>query len=88
MSKSIPRLTGRNLCLTMVDNGPTGGYTAEMLTKSGTKTFLVEWKLDNCKHCGGAIPFNVVGEFGLLIDIINQRVTKMKLISPITSARN
>ena len=38
--------------------------------------------MDNCKPCGGAIPLCMVGEFDLPLDIIDRRVTKMKMISP------
>lgn len=42
----------------------------------------IERKLDNCKPCGGAIPLCMVGEFDLPLDIIDRKVTKMKMISP------
>ncbi|KAL7606055.1 hypothetical protein Lser_V15G18382 [Lactuca serriola] len=42
----------------------------------------MERKLDNAKPCGGAIPLCMVGEFELPLDIIDRRVTKMKMISP------
>lgn len=62
--------------------GPAGGSAAETLAKGGIETFLIERKLDNCKPCGGAIPLCMVREFGLPLDIIDRRVTKMKMISP------
>ncbi|KAL0342659.1 UNVERIFIED_CONTAM: Geranylgeranyl diphosphate reductase, chloroplastic [Sesamum calycinum] len=66
----------------VVGGGPAGGAAAETLAKGGIETFLIERKLDNCKPCGGAIPLCMVGEFDLPLDIIDRRVTKMKMISP------
>ncbi|KZV28129.1 geranylgeranyl diphosphate reductase, chloroplastic-like [Dorcoceras hygrometricum] len=81
-SKSSPRVAGRNLKVAVVGGGPAGGSAAETLAKGGVETILFERKLDNCKPCGGAIPLCMVGEFDLPLDIIDRRVTKMKMISP------
>ncbi|XP_073291465.1 geranylgeranyl diphosphate reductase, chloroplastic [Primulina huaijiensis] len=81
-SKSSPRVAGRNLRVAVVGGGPAGGSAAETLAKGGVETVLFERKLDNCKPCGGAIPLCMVGEFDLPLDIIDRRVTKMKMISP------
>jgi len=43
---------------------------------------MFERKMDNCKPCGGAIPLCMVGEFDLPEEIIDRKVTKMKMISP------
>ena len=43
---------------------------------------MIERKLDNCKPCGGAIPLCMVDEFDLPEEIIDRKVTKMKMISP------
>ena len=80
--KFSPKVTGRNLRVAVVGGGPAGGSAAETLAKGGIETFLIERKLDNCKPCGGAIPLCMVGEFDLPLDIIDRRVTKMKMISP------
>ena len=80
--KTSPKLQGRNLRVAIVGGGPAGGSAAEALAKGGIETFLIERKLDNCKPCGGAIPLCMVGEFDLPLDIIDRRVTKMKMISP------
>ncbi|GMP33448.1 hypothetical protein CsSME_00006762 [Camellia sinensis var. sinensis] len=80
--KSSPKITGRNLRVAVVGGGPAGGAAAETLAKGGIETYLIERKLDNCKPCGGAIPLCMVGEFDLPLDIIDRRVTKMKMISP------
>ncbi|RVW26783.1 Geranylgeranyl diphosphate reductase, chloroplastic [Vitis vinifera] len=81
-SSDSPKVTGRNLRVAVVGGGPAGGSAAETLAKGGIETFLIERKLDNCKPCGGAIPLCMVGEFDLPLDIIDRRVTKMKMISP------
>ncbi|KAL2935190.1 Geranylgeranyl diphosphate reductase chloroplastic [Bienertia sinuspersici] len=77
-----PKVTGRNLRVAVIGGGPAGGAAAETLAKGGIETFLIERKLNNCKPCGGAIPLCMVGEFDLPVDIIDRRVTKMKMISP------
>lgn len=81
-SKSSPRLTNRNLRVAVIGGGPAGGAAAETLAKGGIETYLIERKLDNAKPCGGAIPLCMVGEFDLPLDIIDRRVTRMKMISP------
>jgi len=77
-----PKIDGRNLRVAVIGGGPAGGAAAETLAKGGIETFLIERKMDNCKPCGGAIPLCMVGEFDLPLDIIDRRVTKMKMISP------
>ncbi|KAJ4824201.1 hypothetical protein Tsubulata_013056 [Turnera subulata] len=81
-SKTSPRLQNRNLRVAVIGGGPAGGCAAETLAKGGIETYLIERKLDNCKPCGGAIPLCMVGEFDLPLDIIDRKVTKMKMISP------
>ncbi|CAH9120981.1 unnamed protein product [Cuscuta epithymum] len=81
-SNSSPRVTGRNLRVAVVGGGPAGGSAAETLARGGVETFLIERKMDNCKPCGGAIPLCMVGEFDIPLDLIDRRVTKMKMISP------
>ncbi|KAJ8772950.1 hypothetical protein K2173_028127 [Erythroxylum novogranatense] len=81
-SKTSPKLQNRNLRVAVIGGGPAGGSAAETLAKGGVETYLIERKLDNCKPCGGAIPLCMVGEFDLPLDIIDRRVTKMKMISP------
>lgn len=77
-----PKIAGRNLRVVVIGGGPAGGSAAETLAKGGVETFLIERKLDNCKPCGGAIPLCMVGEFDLPLDIIDRKVTRMKMISP------
>ncbi|KAF5740087.1 hypothetical protein HS088_TW11G00151 [Tripterygium wilfordii] len=81
-SKTSPKLSNRNLRVAVIGGGPAGGAAAEALAKGGIETYLIERKLDNCKPCGGAIPLCMVGEFDLPLDIIDRKVTKMKMISP------
>jgi len=73
--------TGK-LRVAVVGGGPAGACTAETLAKGGCEVYLFERKLDNCKPCGGAIPLCMVGEFDLPDEIIDRKVTKMKMISP------
>lgn len=81
-SRTSPKLSNRNLRVAVIGGGPAGGSAAETLAKNGIETYLIERKLDNCKPCGGAIPLCMVGEFDLPLDIIDRKVTKMKMISP------
>ncbi|CAN6935649.1 unnamed protein product [Brassica oleracea var. botrytis] len=81
-SRASPKLANRSLRVAVIGGGPAGGAAAETLAQGGIETILIERKMDNCKPCGGAIPLCMVGEFNLPLDIIDRRVTKMKMISP------
>ncbi|WZY76881.1 hypothetical protein YC2023_023265 [Brassica napus] len=81
-SRASPNLANRKLRVAVIGGGPAGGAAAETLAQGGIETILIERKMDNCKPCGGAIPLCMVGEFNLPLDIIDRRVTKMKMISP------
>ncbi len=70
------------LRVAVVGGGPAGSSAAETLAKAGIETYLFERKLDNAKPCGGAIPLCMVSEFDLPPEIIDRRVTRMKMISP------
>lgn len=72
----------RPLRVLVSGGGPAGASAAETLARGGIETYLVERKLDNCKPCGGAIPLCMVDEFDLPKEIIDRKVTKMKMISP------
>lgn len=72
----------RPLRVAVIGGGPSGACAAETLAKGGVETYLIERKLDNCKPCGGAIPLCMVEEFDLPMEIIDRKVTKMKMISP------
>merc|ERR1711990_619222 len=81
MASGAP-LTDRKLRVAVVGGGPAGACAAETLARGGCETYLIERKMDNCKPCGGAIPLCMVGEFDLPEEIIDRKVTKMKMISP------
>ncbi|RID55939.1 hypothetical protein BRARA_G03173 [Brassica rapa] len=85
-SRASPKLANRSLRVAVIGGGPAGGAAAETLAQGGIETILIERKMDNCKPCGGAIPLCMVGEFNLPLDIIDRRVTKMKMISPSNNA--
>jgi geranylgeranyl reductase len=72
----------RPLRVAVVGGGPSGACTAETLAQGGIETYLIERKMDNCKPCGGAIPLCMIDEFDLPMEIIDRKVTKMKMISP------
>ncbi|PNH02502.1 Geranylgeranyl diphosphate reductase, chloroplastic [Tetrabaena socialis] len=75
-------IDGRKLRVAIIGGGPAGACAAETLAKGGVEAFLIERKMDNCKPCGGAIPLCMVEEFNLPMEIIDRKVTKMKMISP------
>ncbi|XP_024361266.1 geranylgeranyl diphosphate reductase, chloroplastic [Physcomitrium patens] len=81
-ARGSKKIEGRKLRVAVVGGGPAGGCAAETLAMGGIETFLIERKLDNAKPCGGAIPLCMVGEFDLPPEIIDRKVTKMKMISP------
>ncbi|ABM72032.1 Aromatic-ring hydroxylase (flavoprotein monooxygenase) [Prochlorococcus marinus str. MIT 9515] len=70
------------LRVAVIGGGPSGSCAAEILAKSGIKTWIFERKLDNAKPCGGAIPLCMVEEFDLPESIIDRKVRNMKMISP------
>ncbi len=70
------------LRVAVIGGGPSGSCAAEILAKSGIKTWLFERKLDNAKPCGGAIPLCMVSEFDLPEEIIDRKVRNMRMISP------
>ena len=47
-----------------------------------TTSFLIERKMDKCRHCGGAIPLCMIDEFDLPKAIVDRQVKKMTMISP------
>jgi hypothetical protein len=75
--------TQRKLRVAVVGGGPSGSCAAEIFAEEpNIETFLFERKMDNCKPCGGAIPYCMVSEFDLPENIIDRKVTKMTMISP------
>lgn len=79
---SAKSLGGRKLRVAVVGGGPSGACAAETLAKAGIEAFVIERKMDNCKPCGGAIPLCMIEEFDLPMEIVDRKVTKMKMISP------
>ena len=60
----------------VLGGGPSGSNAAEALAKNkDIEVVLFERKLDNAKPCGGAIPYCMVEEFNLPLDIIDRKVT-------------
>jgi geranylgeranyl reductase len=75
--------TQRKLRVAVVGGGPSGSCAAEIFAEEpNIETYLFERKMDNCKPCGGAIPFCMVSEFDLPENIIDRKVTKMTMVSP------
>jgi geranylgeranyl reductase len=75
--------TQRKLRVAVVGGGPSGSCAAEIFAEEpNIETFLFERKMDNCKPCGGAIPYCMVSEFDLPENIIDRKVTKMTMVSP------
>jgi len=68
----------------VVGGGPSGACAAEVFAADKSiETVIIERKMDNCKPCGGAIPLCMVNEFDLPSDIIDRKVRKMNLVSPL-----
>jgi geranylgeranyl reductase len=68
----------------VVGGGPAGACAAEIFAQEkNLETIMIERKMDNCKPCGGAIPLCMVDEFKLPTEIIDRKVRKMKMISPL-----
>ena len=82
LAQAAGKTLDRPLRVAVVGGGPSGSCAAEVLAKGGCETYLIERKMDNCKPCGGAIPLCMIEEFDLPMEIVDRRVTKMKMISP------
>lgn len=66
----------------VIGGGPAGSVAARTLAEAGIKTFLIERDLNRAKPCGGGIPSAAFKEFGIPEEIIERKVTKIRLISP------
>ncbi|PIA60055.1 hypothetical protein AQUCO_00400732v1 [Aquilegia coerulea] len=73
---------GRKLRAAVIGGGPAGSSAAEALSLGGVETFLIERSPAGAKPCGGAIPLCMLDEFSIPLDLIDRKVTKMKIISP------
>ncbi|KAA8544428.1 hypothetical protein F0562_022440 [Nyssa sinensis] len=80
--KSDPHFSGRKLRVAVIGGGPAGSSTAEALAASGIETFLFERSPGGAKPCGGAIPLCMLDEFSIPPELIDRKVTQMKIISP------
>ncbi|XP_031484140.1 uncharacterized protein LOC116253458 [Nymphaea colorata] len=72
----------RPLRVAVVGGGPAGASAAEALASGGIETYLLERNPSNAKPCGGAIPLCMIDEFGIPPEILDRRVTRMRIISP------
>ncbi|KAF6151961.1 hypothetical protein GIB67_010535 [Kingdonia uniflora] len=76
------QVIGRKLRVAVIGGGPAGSSAAETLSSGGVETFLIERNSTGAKPCGGAIPLCMLDEFSIPLDLIDRKVTKMKIISP------
>ncbi|KAL7174578.1 hypothetical protein ACSBR2_033761 [Camellia fascicularis] len=77
-----PPISGRKLRAAVIGGGPAGSSAAESLASGGIETFLFERSPDSAKPCGGAIPLCMLDEFSIPPELIDRKVTHMKIISP------
>ncbi|TVU22569.1 hypothetical protein EJB05_32279, partial [Eragrostis curvula] len=81
-NSSASAATGRPLRVAVVGGGPAGASAAEALASSGAQAFLVERSPAGAKPCGGAIPLCMVDEFAIPRELVDRRVTRMRVLSP------
>ncbi|KAL6627670.1 hypothetical protein ACP70R_031396 [Stipagrostis hirtigluma subsp. patula] len=72
----------RPLRVAVVGGGPAGATAAEALASAGAQAFLVERSPAGAKPCGGAIPLCMLDEFAIPRDLVDRRVTRMRVVSP------
>ncbi|MQM02158.1 hypothetical protein Taro_034920 [Colocasia esculenta] len=73
---------GRRLRAAVIGGGPAGSSAAEALAAGGVETYLVERAPAGAKPCGGAIPLCMLDEFSLPAELVDRRVTRMRIVSP------
>ncbi|KAI3785900.1 hypothetical protein L1987_45026 [Smallanthus sonchifolius] len=81
-STSNKHISGRRLTAAVIGGGPAGSSAAEALASGGVETYLFERSPNGAKPCGGAIPLCMLDEFSIPPDLIDRKVTHMKIISP------
>ncbi|KAJ0890528.1 putative geranylgeranyl diphosphate reductase [Helianthus annuus] len=81
-STSNRHISGRKLTAAVIGGGPAGSSAAEALASGGIETYLFERSPSGAKPCGGAIPLCMLEEFSIPPDLIDRKVTHMKIISP------
>ena len=74
--------SARPLRVAVVGGGPAGASAAEALASAGARTFLLERSPAGAKPCGGAIPLCMLDEFAIPRDLVDRRVTRMRVVSP------
>nr|GEX55160.1 geranylgeranyl diphosphate reductase, chloroplastic-like [Tanacetum cinerariifolium] len=79
--KFKPTISNR-LRAAVIGGGPAGSSAAEALASGGVETYLFERSPDGAKPCGGAIPLCMLDEFSIPQELIDRKVTHMKIISP------
>ncbi|XP_020692942.1 uncharacterized protein LOC110107118 [Dendrobium catenatum] len=76
------RVDSRPLRAAVIGGGPAGSSASEALAAAGVETYLLERSPDGSKPCGGAIPLCMLDEFSIPEELIDRRVTRMRIISP------
>ncbi|KAK1433952.1 hypothetical protein QVD17_10870 [Tagetes erecta] len=79
---SNKNLSGRKLTAAVIGGGPAGSSAAEALASGGIETYLFERSPTGAKPCGGAVPLCMLDEFSIPPEIIDRKVTEMRIISP------
>ncbi|KAI3759518.1 hypothetical protein L6452_07402 [Arctium lappa] len=82
ISASNKPISGRKLRVAVIGGGPAGSSAAETLASGGIETYLFERSPTGAKPCGGAIPLCMLDEFSIPPELIDRKVTHMKIISP------
>ncbi|WOL14717.1 hypothetical protein Cni_G23498 [Canna indica] len=77
-----PTSSSRPLRAAVIGGGPAGASAAEALALGGVETFLIERSPSGSKPCGGAIPLCMLSEFDLPLDLVDRKVTRMRVVSP------
>nr|XP_043617851.1 geranylgeranyl diphosphate reductase-like [Erigeron canadensis] len=75
-------LHGKKLTVAVIGGGPAGSSAAEALASGGVETYLFERDPTGAKPCGGAIPLCMLDEFCIPPELVDRKVTHMKIISP------
>lgn len=73
---------GRRLRAAVIGGGPAGSSAAEALAAGGVETYLIERAPAGAKPCGGAIPLCMLDEFSIPTELVDRRVTRMRILSP------
>lgn len=74
--------SARPLRVAVVGGGPAGASAAEALASAGAQAFLLERSPAGAKPCGGAIPLCMLDEFSIPLELVDRRVTRMRVLSP------